>query len=575
MAAPLAALQAVEAGAAAPVAAEGAGAAAEGLTASVPHSKSLAHHLSSDEEKGVYAILMPPSFEAKEGKQLWPGVKLGKFLGAGAQAKVFRLAKDDGTPTGKVIKINHEDVASKLLNNNVVWVGMDREWEIGTQLRNALAEPGGNVPGFMLVADCLVRGGKDGGEGRFAGMIMGELHGWEVYKRMETPEFHNIHYVREMLFQVFSALDRAQRKLGFVHADLGMRNVMEHYPRLWEDMPQEEAEKMKEYLKSWGPGWASNLDGSRFPLGPEIEFKIIDFGISKFSPKVAAAAAGREAQEVVEELHNQSLKEQRVIFGSEDCPEELELSPGDPTSHSTAGWWKLCGFAKKAQFRIRRRREKVKAAAAAVASRVIGRTSSSQALATRLHTLHGDGYQEAVAAAAEASNTVEARRQKRRQKKSPIETMYRHWWHRKADVFHLLLTMALALDSRVWPEDDENEVLALMSLVHHITGIKMKAHFADPAEVEAARNEGSTPYGRKMANWRHWWRRWHIRFKAHVVPFNSGLLAREALSHPFFGAGEVQHASVPWKVGAGRWDREAGKLLQVVEGVEGPVTQAW
>ena len=31
--------------------------------------------------------------------------------------------------------------------------------------------------------------------------------------------------------QVFSALDRAQRKLGFYHADLGMRNVMEHYPR--------------------------------------------------------------------------------------------------------------------------------------------------------------------------------------------------------------------------------------------------------------------------------------------------------------------------------------------------------
>lgn len=31
-------------------------------------------------------------------------------------------------------------------------------------------------------------------------------------------------------FQVFSALDRAQRRMGFHHADLGMRNVMEHYP---------------------------------------------------------------------------------------------------------------------------------------------------------------------------------------------------------------------------------------------------------------------------------------------------------------------------------------------------------
>ena len=30
--------------------------------------------------------------------------------------------------------------------------------------------------------------------------------------------------------QVFSAMDRAQRKTGLHHADLGMRNVMENYP---------------------------------------------------------------------------------------------------------------------------------------------------------------------------------------------------------------------------------------------------------------------------------------------------------------------------------------------------------
>ena len=36
------------------------------------------------------------------------------------QAKVFRVARDYGSPTGKVIKINHADMASKMLNNNVV-----------------------------------------------------------------------------------------------------------------------------------------------------------------------------------------------------------------------------------------------------------------------------------------------------------------------------------------------------------------------------------------------------------------------------------------------------------------------
>lgn len=33
---------------------------------------------------------------------------------------MFQLARDDGTPTGKVIKINHGDLGSKMLNNNVV-----------------------------------------------------------------------------------------------------------------------------------------------------------------------------------------------------------------------------------------------------------------------------------------------------------------------------------------------------------------------------------------------------------------------------------------------------------------------
>lgn len=37
-------------------------------------------------------------------------------------------------------------------------------------------------------------------------------------------------------------------------------------------------------------------------------------------------------------------------------------------------------------------------------------------------------------------------------------------------MFHLLLGMALALDDRVWPAEDRDEVEALMSLVHHVTG---------------------------------------------------------------------------------------------------------
>lgn len=66
---------------------------------------------------------------------LWPGRRLAACIAsccwltesahcrlcfARRQAKVFRVARDDGSPTGKVIKINHADMASKMLNNNVV-----------------------------------------------------------------------------------------------------------------------------------------------------------------------------------------------------------------------------------------------------------------------------------------------------------------------------------------------------------------------------------------------------------------------------------------------------------------------
>ena len=48
--------------------------------------------------------------------------------------------------------------------------------------------------------------------------------------------------------------------------------------RLWEDLPPEEAAAAKAAVGPPRPGFNLNADGSRVPLGPEIEFKIIDFG---------------------------------------------------------------------------------------------------------------------------------------------------------------------------------------------------------------------------------------------------------------------------------------------------------
>ena len=56
----------------------------------------------------------------------------------------------------------------------------------------------------------------------------------------------------------------------------------------------------------------------------------------------------------------------------------------------------------------------------------------------------------------------------------------------------------------------------------------------------------AAPFGRRKAS--HWFRRWHIRLKGHLLPFNSGLLAREALSHPFFGVGRDRAASSSFSI---------------------------
>ena len=44
------------------------------------------------------------------------------------------------------------------------------------------------------------------------------------------------------------------------------------------------------------PGFSCNADGSRMPLGPHIEFKVIDFGVATFDELLAQAAGGYESE---------------------------------------------------------------------------------------------------------------------------------------------------------------------------------------------------------------------------------------------------------------------------------------
>lgn len=462
----------------------------------------------------------------------------------------------------------------------------------------------------------------------------------------DTPEFHNIHYVREMLRQVLTALDRAERETGFFHADLGQRNVMEHYPDLFEDEAVDqqrravEAEALgKEYhpqgdarkvayettpgaapsgqgtrapmdaspAPSGGegsqhgtspprpvagsgavhvtvssrvkperipteagertipsspfaataagpyclrpghvrprPGYSCNADGGRMPLGPRVEFKIIDYGSSIFSPTLAEATGGFRARKNYREM--QKLFEADHVEFRSKSHRMINVSTamrGDPNGGQDS--WKLMPTRLKQRvswgagaFRflfvsfwvsflarnynilfaqsdfhwlllreidfmalvhhVSKWRPTLSPAAVQFAMTSVPKSksfvdlerSSSADAPERLEAGHlghlhaslslGEERAKQAAAAQEAAATKPPKAPPQ-PRMGPIEKMYRQFWRRKGDVFHLLLGLALALDDRVWPKEDQEQVQLFATLIYHVTGV-CRLHVQDNA----------------------------------------------------------------------------------------------
>lgn len=61
-------------------------------------------------------------------------------------------------------------------------------------------------------------------------MFLERIVGRDVTKPVSAKGFHDVHYLRQMLYCVFKSLHQAQRKLAFHHADLRLANIMELMP---------------------------------------------------------------------------------------------------------------------------------------------------------------------------------------------------------------------------------------------------------------------------------------------------------------------------------------------------------
>ena len=410
---------------------------------------------------------------------------------------------------------------------------LQHEWELGVRIMAVLRDENGYLPGYTSTFDSCVSVNENG-KMTFRGMVLEQINGYPVRKRLQDPSFSNIKYVREMLFQLLTALDRGQRLIGFTHADMGLGNVMEHYPEVYPEGKYSAPEDV--------PGFLESGSGHVMPLGPKLEFKIIDYGLVELNDKLAYTAGGTTPGQTIEKL-------EREISGpvGHDCDDAMTFGPED-TRGSTAVQWKMLKPSESSadgdyyivKPRDERNRKKLSG-----------------------DRLHKHTTQERI-----DINGA----------KGPVEKMYRLFWARKGDVFHLLLALGAILTERVWPKEDEKEVRMFAHLVYHVTGVRVTAYFASPeepksSEVMGRRDKSAVPieelksfdesddelteidetkdsdiYGKRKSLHNRFWRgclgRPHMFYRAHAHPFNSGLLAGEALTSPFFGSGIPKPAPV-------------------------------
>lgn len=529
---------------------------------------------------------------------------LGKFLGAGVQAAVYELVFADGTSTGRVLKLGHESLSHKLFLGGMAtsMMSLQKEWEIGMQLKAAIEEEDGKLPGFTRTCDCMAIH-SDGRSKQviFRGLMMEKIQGYSVASRVTDPTFHNIHYIREMLFQVFSALDTAQRRTGFCHADLGLNNVMEHYPVITETLMEKERSQNLHAMQEEGGeefdhaskakrtctpgkdettwsrtgsdgckipppvcGWSCNVDGSKMPLGPQVEFKLIDYGVAEFNETLAHAAGGYEAEETLAAIHAE-FGERGIPVGASANEDMLRLM--NDSGHQIKE--KLSGKKRGKHGRAKSRGLMLRKADNEDRFFVVMESTASKSRKSPSGTDGKDGSSSSSSPTTPSSPKVnKAMSNTTSVQPGVVEKMYRSFWSRKGDVFHLLLSLAITLDDRVWPKSDERDVQLFISLVHHITGVKMRAYFYSGDENKSIKvmgrrwkklgedsDDGSLDYDAFAFGSRvrvfQWMRKFRMVMKAHLSPWNSGTLAAEALVSPFFGPNRSPpHAELPVCVSA-------------------------
>eukprot|EP00245_Coleochaete_scutata_P007224 TRINITY_DN22361_c0_g1_i1.p1 TRINITY_DN22361_c0_g1~~TRINITY_DN22361_c0_g1_i1.p1 ORF type:complete len:458 (+),score=101.47 TRINITY_DN22361_c0_g1_i1:131-1504(+) len=115
------------------------------------------------------------------------------------------------------------------------------------------------------------------------------------------------------------------------------------------------------------------------------------------------------------------------------------------------------------------------------------------------------------------------------------EWVHKKAWRFKGDVYHVLLDLLQFVDERIWPTKDAVSVLLLVSLLHHVTGVWIKAKFKEfPSGGIKDDFAHLAVFRRKMNKIARVFRGMSITFQGWQFPRNPDLTAAEILTSPFF-----------------------------------------
>lgn len=109
-----------------------------------------------------------------------------------------------------------------------------------------------------------------------------------------------------------------------------------------------------------------------------------------------------------------------------------------------------------------------------------------------------------------------------------LERSYRKWWENKGDVWRLLQDMAVTIDGRTWPAEDEAQVRMLIGLIRKVTGVTISAFFKKELGYKYSGREMEMPW-HSNTGFGHNIRKYRMRIWAFSFQRNTQIKPIEAL----------------------------------------------